>query len=1388
MSTGARDWNDEIDRAVDALAKGESAALPEAAGDEEGKRVVAGLRALQGALAATPDELALVAGDAIPRPVLPDDYQVIEEIGRGGMGVVYRAKRLSDGQVVAIKVLHPAQSLFGESIRRFRREAATLARLEHPNIVKMHEVAEHQGQLYLVMEHVEGRPLDDVLAETGALSPARATKVLQQVARAVAHVHQHGIVHRDLKPANVLVDARDHVYVTDFGLAFEIGGETGLTLTGQVLGTPAYMSPEQARGQGEAVDKRSDVYAMGVILYECLTGRRPFAGLSPPEQVYAAIHRTPHPPRSLRRGIPRDLQTICQKAMQKRKALRYPSAKALLKDLEAAAAGRPIHARPPSRAYRLGRFVRRHRASLAWGAALVALAVTSWIVHRTRTARSSGDLLRAADSLRDGGRHDDALRAYQDAWDQDDDVKVRAVQGLVDTHVRKARALWTRDRRSEARASLMQARDAARLAEAPTVAVAWTAAVFDAFGSGDLDAVLADRQHPALVRMRRALAAWEDHTEERARRRWRAGGPSPSQPQFEAYRELIGLLREPVDDPTTPAGRAAVQELRCLYAAADQPFFVRETIHPLLAHDGGGYLEATIRAAVPPHAPLPTHTLAMLVDQLAQRAMTRPRRVRRIADALAQIAAREDPLPVRRAAAVMLARWCNLPFAGAFSHDEFHKEPIDPGAVVAAWRRIRSLPAEEALDARVHIAMASLDTATDAGRAPFGFGLVNWCHRTLGLPTSHVAIAQWWAANQDAPARSWLRDALALPDTTSWGDARRLISLWVREDNDAYETLLVMLAPSEFSVPHVRLRGDRDRKARLAAWRRGLHGVRALRARVGHVEFTNGRWRVDPGKEMFVPFPVAPTPSQTVAIERTFAVPARLLSSLDLAWPGPPATRSEPLEQTILGRLVFEGVSPRFAIASRSHSAMRTAGSEDTSGQGFSTDFVLSPDLDVRSWHRPDWFRRQFSLMAFEPSDAPAGPVWTLARWRAALVQTLQRLAAGVTPEPPDQETYAVRRFALDHQVDLLFAGAIATRIPLPEAQDALRALAQAPTMKTLRKQGQVFEVARLFAGDESALDAMQFPEPTTLADKAIGWKGEAAVRLLELTRSERIRAFALAHIQAAGLSGVAAGDLRDAVRAGRVSVPPWLAQRLEEGPTERRSWWEQLRVRPLYLVVLCVVLLYTVLTLALLLWPGRGSAARLVPAAWAVVVGFAIACVQMIVAGVDTVPNSLGFALSALGAWILARAANARPWAAGLFAAMAVIGVVMRSLSDETTYRVFGVLQSALLVLAITFIARLAIRLRGVEPGARDRLPRAFLFVYTFPMLIWHAWIVFALATGRDPNVTLDSMALGVIAGAWGIGILLCMLYPLVRLVEAARVRRAWRRLRNPADAPQPA
>src|SRR6266508_3926597 len=261
------------------------------------------------------------------------DYELLEEVGRGGQGVVFRARQKSLNRIVALKVIGLGQWATKAHLKRFRLEAEAAARLDHPSIVPIYEVGERDGQCYFSMKFVDGGQLDQVVKHT-PISLRQAAELIAKVARTVHYAHEHGILHRDIKPGNVLLDAKGEPHLTDFGLARLVETESTVTHTMEVLGTPSYMAPEQAAGNNAGVTSATDIYGLGAVLYQLLTGHPPFAAGTTYETVRLVLATEPRQPRVLNPKVDRDLNTICLKCLDKDPKRRYASALALAEDLE----------------------------------------------------------------------------------------------------------------------------------------------------------------------------------------------------------------------------------------------------------------------------------------------------------------------------------------------------------------------------------------------------------------------------------------------------------------------------------------------------------------------------------------------------------------------------------------------------------------------------------------------------------------------------------------------------------------------------------------------------------------------------------------------------------------------------------------------------------------------------------------------------------------------------------------------------------------------------------------------------------------------------------------------------------------------------------------------
>jgi len=317
------------------------------------------------------------------------DYELLEEIGRGGQGVVFRARQKSLNRNVALKVIGLGQWATPAHLKRFRLEAEAAASLDHPYIVPIYEVGEQDGQCYFSMKFIEGGQLDEVVKHT-PISIRQAAELMAKVARTVHYAHEHGILHRDIKPGNILLDAKGETHLTDFGLARLVESESTVTRTLEVLGTPSYMAPEQAAGDNAKLTRATDVYGLGAVLYQLLTGHPPFAGGTTYETIKLLLETEPRQPRLWNPKIDRDLSTICLKCLGKDPQRRYSSALALAEDLERWLKHEPIRARRTGVLTRGKKWVRRNPTTAVLTALLVALlAAISVIIWKSELAGRS---------------------------------------------------------------------------------------------------------------------------------------------------------------------------------------------------------------------------------------------------------------------------------------------------------------------------------------------------------------------------------------------------------------------------------------------------------------------------------------------------------------------------------------------------------------------------------------------------------------------------------------------------------------------------------------------------------------------------------------------------------------------------------------------------------------------------------------------------------------------------------------------------------------------------------------------------------------------------------------------------------------------------------------
>ncbi|HKI16454.1 MAG TPA: protein kinase, partial [Isosphaeraceae bacterium] len=366
------------------------------------------------------------------------DYEIVRELARGGMGVVFRARQTSLNRTVALKMILAGQLANDTDVKRFYTEAEAAANLDHPGIVPIFEVGQHEGQHYFSMGFVEGQSLSQRLAE-GPIPAREAAELIRRVSEAIEYAHQHGVIHRDLKPANILLDQSGNPRVTDFGLAKKLEGDSGLTGSGQIMGTPSYMPPEQAGGKSGEVGLAADVYALGATLYALITGRPPFQAATVTDTLRQVISDEPVPPRRLNAALPRDLETICLKCLEKEPRKRYPWAAALADDLGRYLVGEPIMARPVTRSERVVKWTRRRPAitALMGLVALVTVLGLGGVLWQWRQAVQARNDAQA--------REQDALKAQTKAREQTELAKEQtelAEQRLYEVRMNFGQRYW----------------------------------------------------------------------------------------------------------------------------------------------------------------------------------------------------------------------------------------------------------------------------------------------------------------------------------------------------------------------------------------------------------------------------------------------------------------------------------------------------------------------------------------------------------------------------------------------------------------------------------------------------------------------------------------------------------------------------------------------------------------------------------------------------------------------------------------------------------------------------------------------------------------------------------------------------------------------------------
>lgn len=1097
-----------------ALAAGEAldiAALAERFGvsEEEAKHCAVALRAMEFSLG---EDLGL-DGDMDP-PDLPEDYEVRRELGRGGMGIVYHVHQKSLDRDVALKVLRPGDLWFGDAISRFESEARSLARLRHRHIVSVHEVGRVGSFVYFTMDLVEGKTLQELIADR-RMTVSRAIRLTRQVASGIAFAHGQGIVHRDLKPANILVDGEGDAFVVDFGLARDAAVSTNKTATGQLLGTPAYMSPEQALGDRARIGEASDIYALGAVLYECLAGKAPFAGKPLAQLLKAVIEEEPIPIRKLNPGVPRDLEVICLKAMAKRPEDRYPTVQAFAEDLERLATGQTILARRPSQVDRMVKFLRRHKRQVLTAVCTAALVLClAWFFVYPKLLRA----FQLSQADRHAAREDDsaAVMAYQDVLTGEDpesiDLALRARYARV--LVNEAARLRLRGGADAEKQALEHLAESRRILEPGR------------------------RGHGYFWRGSQGRTAVLDANYERLR--------------MSAVEAVYFEVHMPVDDlalrvqrDLTGSGRAAALML------ISQWVVDLRMEAPDLGKTGRDALLEILRL----HRKMPPELREALVRSLTQMAFDVPFPGDWDSDfesALMDLV-RDDrfDLEVRKVAAAFFHNVGSFPFCYETRRQEYGSNfstlfvvrDADLRPLVDFWDSLRGLPRLEACRRRVEFVARSLFSGRrrlkDDGKSLHGWDLRHWLHDHTGISfNSESQWNTWWNLLGKEDPRLWLLRAMqweiepaALTPSILLNRFRTEIGSKNGIDTSWVHHLLALTVDENVAVP--RIHRSKHHGILLVRWEKALGCVPTSRhhIRLATMAFVNGDPRPHLVWQKRVELGIGEDARWRDPVLSDLGVRhTRLAFGRDrMASPAGKLTHSGSASLTWIGT----GLKCQASLSASFYLLPRaTSGGYSRNRHGFTPGRV--GQLGHEYAHPPDWqWCVYFINMAVIESENDPECVWTYETWRRQLIRTVKDL------DPADGFTEPDRH----HIIDLL------SFVPLPEAREALAAVAarsvqhHKPFSSPGRGCDSDWRRARLLAGDVRAVE--HGPEEGGL-DTAKHWDPiEPWLRVALSTGNSVIRDHAFEQMREKNIRPAFARTLLKASQNG-TPLPAWLRDRIE--------------------------------------------------------------------------------------------------------------------------------------------------------------------------------------------------------------------------------------------------
>ena len=1146
--------------------------------EQEVQKLIVALRAMESANQSKDDVRTLAP------PALPSDYELGAELGRGGMGIVYRAHQKSLARDVAVKVLRPGDLMFGDAIARFEREARSLARLRHRHIVAVHEVGKAGGFVYFTMDLVEGMSLQQLVA-CGQMTNTRTVKLLRQVASAVTYAHGQGVVHRDLKPANILVDGNDDAFVVDFGLARDVsstvhshsGASKNRTISGQMMGTPAYMSPEQALGDRDRIGEGSDIYALGAVLYECLTGKQPFHGMPLAQLMNAVITEDPVAPRKLNSKVPDDLEVICQTAMQKRIEDRYKTVQAMADDLERYSTGHEILARRRSRLARTARFVRRNKKPLLAAAIPAVFAIAlSWVFLLPGLLQGRDIVL--GEQLFAKGNEAGALLAYRSAFANgtQDDVDLATRTHYAHCLVNQAGTLRLRGKAASDEFQQL-------LAEARRV-LSWTEEIRRSTGQLSPAEQAAEYEWQRIEsvdgKFFNALSLPDEELQAMTARDMAGPGRAATVMLFAQWFANTGNPPNGFDPVACDAAIEVICHRRLLPAAFNERWDGRIRSHAF-ADQHGHYLES------------------LLIDLIADES---------------------QPQSVRWEAAELLNESDTLPFTTRSAPDGRRAtiKHIDLPRVVAAWRSLQSAPRQEAYRKQVEFVAEALfrDGFQTAPRIDMQWQrLRKWLEVRTGIfIRSEAQWAGWWATNKDKDPREWLLASLQwqvkpadlTPEMLVDGFRTQLPQPPAIPDGQAaLHHLLTLTVDESLQVPRF-VTGYLTK----VEWERLLHRVPDVRhhVRVATIAYING----DPTPHLMW------QTRRELGIDESFQHEEYISSGLGLRslhiGLGREQRRSfQPgIQISVHGSLNWAPEGVLFRVWNRVHKYHRTydisgiypCDHEHGVGEVFLADASLHYPKNGQSFV-------EVLTVAIAETTGTVDSDWDLENWRMAAAKTIRSAANGETT------AYGL--------------ATLASFLPLPEDRQAVAQMQAEQLRLWGAPQANFGRCARLLAGDASA---MQTPlaEPNDHQGVTHPDASPSFWTRLALTSDVPvIRDYALEQLQNAPLLPAFARTLQAAMHGG-ATIPEPFRQRLQAEPglfasTIRSSLWSVIGLLAGWLVMVLA---------GNRTYRARGSIQRRTAATVLWISAAVVAHYSVWVNGVEYHPAWIAHILSTVAIWVM--------------------------------------------------------------------------------------------------------------------------------------------------------